>query len=1158
MKAFRWRLTICLVPLLISAAVVGVAFKNYRAGEGGFKLGVDLVGGTILVYEVDLDKLPNGKLPERWDPHELARRLKNRIDPTDLYNITVRVANNTRFEIILPTGGQYQIDAQQRHWQNLLRDVEGEFPVKEYKTAVGQKTELLADIDAQRPPDNTEAKWGVKEIQAFIDSRYKAPDDKPDEKAWKDLLTKAAAEYPPRGYVVGRGRLFELANEIEQQHPDKAVNEIADYIKHESGFGSEKSKRGVSLTPEQVQERKELIASQGSLEFRMLANRSQDSEAINAAKAWFDKAAKDAALKEELSKLAFAGKPPPAPTQADGSPFFDVPNLGTFSYSWVELGPTYRREHGLANPRDDRGNLIDPKDITPAVASKREYISWLAAAEARKNGKLFDLQSGGDDVLIYSRAVDSTNPRLSEKDREKRFEYFALTRDAEDASKKVTGDLLAAAGPGDNGDVNFRFKPAGAELFGDFTGKNKGHLMAIVLDGMIESAATINERITANGRITGNFTPEKINHTVRVLRSGSLAATLKREPVSESTMGPTLGADTVRSGAFSVVLAFAAVLIFMLIYYRFAGLVACIALLANLLMTVAFMVMIDATFTLPGLAGLVLMLGMAVDANVLIYERLREERERGANLALAIRNGYEHALPTIIDTHLSSIFTAVVLYVVGNDQLKGFGISLTVGLIISLFTSLYMTRFLFDFWLANGWLQKLSMLQLFHRPNIDFMRIRYYWFTATILLTIMGAALFVHRMPDSSDPQKKSVLNIDFVGGTAYGGELTKLVDADQLRAVLAKTDLPDLSVEQIFLSSPEYTQGTKSKLFTLRTSERRVDEVQNKINEKLGKDGPDPDVRLKRVDLDYHAFPDGREVTLSFTDPDTHAPAFASRAQVSMQLTKLFQKEGLESAAQSFTLQGLGREEEGHFQWMKLQLNDPVKDRSKLLAALDATRTEFNTRPQPERLDVFDSQLAAETQLIALYAILSSWAAILLYLWFRFGSWTFGAATVLCLIHDLFFTLGIIAACHYISGTAFGNMLALRDFKIDLPTVAALLTLVGYSVNDTIVVFDRIREVRGKNPALTPQMINDSVNQTLSRTVLASLTVWVVVIVLYIWGGEGVHLFAWVMIVGVVVGTYSSIYIASPLLLIFGEGRVSTAADRGAARGLQATGQKA
>src|SRR6202040_2578626 len=158
-----------------------------------------------------------------------------------------------------------------------------------------------------------------------------------------------------------------------------------------------------------------------------------------------------------------------------------------------------------------------------------------------------------------------------------------------------------------------------------------------------------------------------------------------------------------------------------------AGVVASIALTANLLLTVGFMVAVQATFTLSGLAGIVLTLGMAVDANVLIYERLREERERGASLLQAIRNGYDRALPTIIDTHLSSIFTAIVLYVVGNDNLKGFGISLTVGLIISLFTSLYMTRVMFDLWQSRGWLHKLSMMQLFSRPNIDFIAIRYYY-----------------------------------------------------------------------------------------------------------------------------------------------------------------------------------------------------------------------------------------------------------------------------------------------------------------------------------------------------------------------------------------------------------------------------------------------
>ena len=265
----------------------------------------------------------------------------------------------------------------------------------------------------------------------------------------------------------------------------------------------------------------------------------------------------------------------------------------------------------------------------------------------------------------------------------------------------------------------------------------------------------LNAVISDSGVIEGDFKPEDVNRLVTILKAGALPASLKSQPVSETTMGPTLGEDTIRAGTFSVIAAFAAVLVFMIVYYRFAGIVACVALLANLILTVAFMVVVNATFTLPGLAGLVLTLGMAVDANVLIYERLREERERGASLVQAIRNGYDRAFPTIIDTHLSSIFTAIVLYAVGNDQLKGFGISLTVGLIISLFTSLYVTRLFFDIWQHKGWLTKLSMMKLFSKPNIDFMAIRYYWFTATVLLTIFGASVFIYRLD-------KGGLNIDF------------------------------------------------------------------------------------------------------------------------------------------------------------------------------------------------------------------------------------------------------------------------------------------------------------------------------------------------------------------------------------------------------------
>ncbi|HEV8060477.1 MAG TPA: protein translocase subunit SecD, partial [Gemmataceae bacterium] len=1068
---------------------------------------------------VDRDKFPDtvdkdqDGLPKDFNIADLAASLKRRIDPADLYNVTIRPVGRTRVEIILPTGGHNQTRKEEDLWDRLLTEISSKWPPKEYKVGVGNRIELVARINEQYPSEE------VASIQKFIDINYDSKiagaDAAKTEAAWKGLLAAAAEQWKPRKYEAGRGRVQILLNRVREQYPDAAPKEISDFI-NENFVGGKEHR---ALTTEEVERIKELIAQVGSLEFRILANTRDDKDAIEAAEKFFVDAQKEPKVKADLEALALAGKPPPPPMAGPNDPFFDTAsNIGKYSYSWVELGKAERRAFGLDNAAAE-----DPQ--------RRAF--WDRADEARKKGEAYRGQDG--QILLYSRPV--INPRLPEKDANKKYEYFVLTRDPE-KGKEVTGLYLARAFPetGSNLqlEVGFQFNSEGGRRFHDLTslnapeGKSEGSFkrrLAVILDGVIESAPNLNAIISESGVIQGSFTKPEVDRLVAILKAGALPASLKRAPVSETTMGPTLGEDTIRSGTISVAVAFIAILLFMIGYYWFAGIVACVALLANLLLTVAFMVLVNATFTLPGLAGLVLTLGMAVDANVLIYERLREERERGASLPQALRNGYDKAFPTIIDTHLSSIFTAIVLYTVGNDQLKGFGISLTVGLVISLFTSLFMTRLLFDIWQYKGWLKKLTMMKLFSKPSIDFMAIRYYWFTATIILTIVGASLFFYHLD-------KGGLNIDFTKGTAYSGQLSEPVSMVELRSLLGKSDLPDLSIEQTFVNSPEFTSGERSKLFTVRTSEQDRNKVIQSINKLLGS-------KLHKTELQsFEVDKSGKDATLAFVEPGTKKPAFASLAQVSMLLTNELNSAGLGLAAQQFTLDGLGKEQEGRFQWMHLQLMQPVEP-AKLQTVLDATKAAFAATPQPERLENFDSQLASETQKRALYAILASWAAILLYLWFRFGSWTFGLAAVVCLIHDLFFTLGWIALCHYIHESMPGvaNALLIQDFKIDLPTVAALLTLVGYSVSDTIVVFDRIREVRGKSPELTSQMINESVNQTLSRTLLTAFSVWLVVLVLYIWGGEGVHLFAFVMVVGVIVGTYSSIYIASPLLLIFREG---------------------
>jgi SecD/SecF fusion protein len=1250
-SSFTWKIALCAGLVAVSLVIVGMAFWQWRNGTGGFKLGVDLAGGTILVYEVDQDKFSDARAKQDFEQksQNLASALKKRIDPADLYNVTIRQVGTWRVEIILPTGGQHQADVEAKGWQDLLDKVRAKYDLPEGSVSdipEGQTTQLVARVN--------------------------------------DLLGKAGKVPTP-----------EQINEIGQF--------IADNYKQKG------------LTAEAVQEVKEKISQVGSLEFRILANNHDDARAIQLAKDYFELAQKASGdQRKALADAAISGRPPPPP-EDNGNPLIHTDlgdftyswvELGRLERATLGLDNTSAGQ-GVPDPKDPT-KLVYAFDLGAERTEEQQRqlqrsLFWHRAAVARgeekevhdsKNpnivrfitttgeawAKLLDevksqykLPAGTDfkDVppgqmdqlaqrvhdlllkdqkrdepvaaittflkdnyhpetfktldldqlggaLLYSRRVLDPN-RLPPADRDKQVEYFLLTRDPQ-KGKEVTGLYLQSAYRSQDRSgglaIGFRFNQVGGDRFYDLTSQNAPtregfhRFLAISLDNQIVSAPSLNAKIGSEGIIEGKFSPDEVDRYINVLNSGALPASLKTTPVSENTIGATLGQDTINKGFWSVLIAFVVVLAFMLVYYRFSGLVACLALFANLLLTVAFMVLVNATFTLPGLAGLVLMLGMAVDANVLIYERLREERDRGASLALAIRNGYDRAFPVILDTHLSSIFTAVVLYAVGNDQLKGFGISLTVGLVISLFTSLFMTRLMFDVCLAKGWLRKLSMMRLLSRPNIDFMAVRHIFFTLTIVTSLAGAALFFWRLD-------KGELNIDFVGGTAYTGQLVKPVTITELRGVggaggllsedrqrellrvqkveergtsgrsfdvtyageerprhidlpdkatveqvrTRASQLPDLSVEQIFVTSddPNLRKGnTESALFTVRTSEKAPELVQAEITRLLR--APDPEHPAETKDLlkkiglyvdpksknPYQINDTNTEATLQFIDlAATEAkgepvPAYASPTQVRALLDREFKALDLDTLTQQFRLEPPpdAKQVNGQFQVLKLTLNEPLK-RADLEKALAALQAEFKEHPTPLRLENFDSQLAAETQTRALYAILASWGAILLFLWFRFGNWTFGAAAVLCLIHDLFFTLGAIALAHYIHLYVpwLARALLLEDFKIDLPAVAALLTLVGYSVNDTIVVFDRIREVRGKNPELTFKTINDSVNQTLSRTLLTALTVFLVVIVLYIFGGEGVHLFAFVMVVGVFVGTYSSIYIASPLLIMFGEG---------------------
>ena len=1061
------RVLTCLVPMVLALLIIAVAFRNYQAGTPGltFRMGVDLSGGTTLVYEVKLDDKANTPAEVNQRLEEMATQLKRRIDPADLYNIIVRPISGEqpRIEIVMPFGGEKQDEARQARWDALLASVKALVPA--------DKAQAIGDV--------------------VTDDLVRLETAARDAGATDDGLQKL----------------------------------MGDYSAASGGMRQ-------SLSQNQIETIKNLITQQGLLQFSILANRGDDAEAIEAAKDYFKELAGNPAKKlKEDRKLP--GQAPEEPKESlklengqsvDKPRFFQVRNanggVGRHTYRWVELG---------------KGFLY---------SGDKRYLLSKANEPVEVDG-----------ILIYRRDIAPQfrrAPFMSLEDQRgaKAMEHFVLVRNPE-PTQEVTGKDLQNVfrSPGSRGEpaVSFTLKGEGATRFFDLTSKNVQRRLSIILDGQVKSAPNLNTAISDSGQITGDFSQAELDDLIRLLRAGALPATLDQRPASEATMGATLGQETIYRGTVAVIFAFLAVLVFMWVYYRFAGLVASIALFANLVLTIAFMILVQATFTLPGLAGLVLTLGMAVDANVLIYERVREERQRGAGLALALRNGYDRTLPTIIDTHLSSIFTAVVLYIVGNDQLKGFGISLTAGLVISLFTSLYITRTIFDIYLNRKNHGDLKMMQLFEKPNFNFMSIRWAMFTLTVALTILGAALFFSR--------GKEAFDIDFNGGTAYTGRLTEQRDMAWLKGKLEGCKLPEMKLEQIFVSDSQDSSGDKSRFFTVRTGESDTRTVGAEVSRLLGSD-------LQKVQISKLNIEKGPGGLV--TGADLEFTAAVSPDQVSRIVRESLRSDGLlesaakelkqsvdvtrtrtQDAARQMRVDVKGKAQAGRYQNLKVVFNDPL-EAPIAEAALKATQTTYNDNPQPERLDNFSGSMAKATQGTALAAIVASWIAIVFYLWLRFGNWTFGLAALLCLVHDLFFTLGIIAACHFLSSVpVLSSLLQIQDFKIDLPAVAALLTLVGYSVNDTIVVFDRIREVRGRNPLLNERMINESINQTLSRTVWASFTTWLVVLVLYFSGAEGIHLFAFVMVVGVVIGTISSIYIASPLLLILGEGRQNSVIEQ-------------
>lgn len=823
----------------------------------------------------------------------------------------------------------------------------------------------------------------------------------------------------------------------------------------------------------------------------------------------------------------------------------------------------------LANRSDHRDLIARAQGAKRDVrgADGRVIASWREVAYD-KDGKP-KYEPGPE---IESRVVEKNGKKITE---------VLVVLDPED--RRVTGKYLTRASEtsdeGGNPAVAFSFNSSGANLFMRLTSSNlpradgSYRLLAILLDEKIQSAPRINSTISDSGIITGRFTREEVNELIGVLKAGALVVPLNPEPVSEFSVGPLLAHDVQEKGMMAVYLSSILVFVFMLVYYFFAGFVADVCLAMNIVLILGSMAYIDATFTLPGIAGIVLTIGMAVDANVLIYERMREEQAKGASLRMTIQNGFDRALSAIVDSNVTTLITAVILYMIGTDQIKGFAVTLFIGLTASMFTAVYMGRVFFEIAERKRWLKRLKMMALIRVPNIDWIR----WCGPAVALSaVVILAGFIALGIRGVDN-----LDIDFTGGTMLTMEFQKPEELKKVQSVLQED--PRLgsttSVERLLIlgDKEQQSKSDEGRRFRVRTKlqddkEKGIN-VGQIVNDLLANAG----MPLRRVTMDYgkiidlaaaktdgektdkkdgdkpaekatdesklSEFPNGREVELSFSDgmsPSTVADLLVHALSEELkpdgtpkyeQPRALFALEGIEREKTAGTPQSnAAAAAEGY---VKFRLNvSPDLPEKDLEAALASIKTRMATEPTFSEVSTFDSSVAVEMQEAALLAVLFSIIAIVAYIWFRFERVNWGLAAVAALAHDVLVTVGMIPLAAYLSQTAFGRALLFEDFKINLGVVASVLTIMGYSLNDTIVIFDRIREIRGKNPHLTAEMLNLAVNQTLSRTILTSFTVFITVIIMYTVGGEGLHGFAFTMLVGVISGTWSTIYMSNPALL--------------------------
>jgi len=667
--------------------------------------------------------------------------------------------------------------------------------------------------------------------------------------------------------------------------------------------------------------------------------------------------------------------------------------------------------------------------------------------------------------------------------------------------------------------VSFEMAQAKKGLFGDFTQSNIGRGMAIVLNGEIATLANIRSKLPGGGIIeggAGGFSKKEVQDLVSTLKAGSLR--IRPEIVSKTRVGATLGDEYVWKSFLSGLVALGLVIGFMLFFYHRLGALSVIGLSLNMLYLLGAMAFLQATLTLPGVAGLILTLGMAVDGNILIYERLREEIGRGLKAVQAVKAAFFRANVTIIDAHVTQLIAGLVLYEFGTGPIKGFATTLNIGILTTLFTVIVVTELLVLTDIKRGSVN-LSMKHVLVNPGWHFMKWSKPAIAASLVVIVAGLALFV-SMPDNEK------LGTDFTGGFTMTVRTEDPHSIEDLRGFVATVPgtVGRSATVVPLLESGDKQAGYRSFRITYKLEAAAVPEADSKAGGTESSESSLKQIQtalagvLQKGPIELDLTDNGTKVKGRLHFEDVHLPADVSSALAGR---------GVKDATVT-PLSGNAK---------VVDFNgtlDGTTSAGSLLATLDKDLKQLKDSKQvlfhlsnaiPES-DFIGAQVGSELRDKAVLAVLLSLVGTMFYIRIRFAEYAYGIAVVVSLLHDVFIALGALAlACK----------LQILQAEVDLSMIAAFLTIIGYSQNDTIVIFDRVRENRLKSNKPLSQILDDSINECFGRTILTTATVILTLLVLFLFnvGSRNVlEGFSYCMLVGVISGAYSTIYVASPVLL--------------------------